>query len=153
MIDEEVNAVSSLQVTTVTKVYRTYERVPNESLSSNRDYDYPDEYIGDYEASSLYAKPYRKYGSPKRFDYVNGYGAHHANAGLGLNGGTNGNDVYDAAEDLYANGLTSASPSAHHPHHQHPAKGPNRKAPTHSLLPDYDGKHILHIHSSVNKAI
>lgn len=85
-----------MQVTTVTKVYRTYERVPNETLSSshgqnNRDYDYPDDYIADYE-SQLYARPYRKYGSPKRFDYVNGT-AH------GNGGGSNG-DAFDRS-DLY----------------------------------------------------
>lgn len=90
----------------MTKVYRTYERVPNETLTSshglnNRDYDYPEDYIADYE-SQLYAKPYRKYGSPQRFDYVNGMA--HGNGSSG--------DVFDRS-DLY--GSNHSTKSKRHP--------------------------------------
>ena len=117
----------------MTKVYRTYERVPNETLSSgSRDYDYPEEYMAgaDYE-SQLYAKPYRKYGSPKRFDYVNGSaGAAHGNINNGHGAATANGDVYDRGE-YYASSLAASSS----------AKGGGTRRGHHhaNLVPD-DGK-------------
>ncbi|XP_055345868.1 catenin delta-2-like isoform X2 [Paramacrobiotus metropolitanus] len=99
LVSRNTSSTTTQEVTTVTKVYRTYERVPNETLSSginSRDYDYPEEYLADYE-SQLYARPYRKYGSPKRFDYVNGTA--HGNATAAAVPTTNG-DVFDRS-DLY----------------------------------------------------
>lgn len=65
------------QVTTVTRVYRTYERVPSEALTT-RDYDMPEEYpLGEYTDANLYAKPFKKYSShsspqKQRYDQTNG---------------------------------------------------------------------------------
>ncbi|OQV14547.1 Juxtamembrane domain-associated catenin [Hypsibius exemplaris] len=141
LVSRHATSTTTQEVTTVTKVYRTYERVPNETLSSgSRDYDYPEEYMagaghnggsgsGDFD-SQLYAKPYRKYGSPKRFDHVNGVGgAPHGNGnGYGHGGGagsrvSNG-DVYDRG-DYYASSLASSAA----------AKG-SRRAHHANLVPD-----------------